>query len=52
MISKCGLCDSQLEYYNHKGTHIQICEMCPNVQFEYYSQGDVKRVEEFLRERK
>jgi ribosomal protein L37AE/L43A len=49
---KCNICEERsLTNFNHKGTHIWLCEMCPNIQFEYYCQEDARRVEEFLRER-
>ena len=48
-MSKCNICNSKIEFYNHKGTHIAKCKTCPNVQIEYYCEEDIKNLKEFLK---
>lgn len=42
---KCNICvTGEMEYKEHKGTRIYICDQCPNVQIEYYNNEDIKNL--------
>ena len=45
---KCNMCDGEMKYLNYKGTHIWICESCPNIQFECVEDKDVVNLTEYL----
>lgn len=45
---KCNLCDAEMDYLEYKGTHIWVCEDCPNIQFEFYTYEDVKNLEDYI----
>lgn len=45
---KCNMCDGKLDYLNYKGTHIWVCEDCPNIQFECVEDKDVENLIEYL----
>lgn len=46
---KCNMCEeANLQHHKFKGTHIYVCDSCPNVQLEYYSSENAKNLCEFL----
>lgn len=48
---KCSLCEAySMNYIEYKGTHIWICEDCPNVELEYYEDKDLENLKECLQD--
>lgn len=46
---KCNMCEEgDLQHHEFKETHIYVCNSCPNVQLEYYSNDNIKNLYEFL----
>ena len=46
---KCNICLSgEMEYLRVNGTHVYICEECPNVQLEYHFHEDVQNLHDYL----
>jgi len=49
---KCNMCDTdEIYHYDYKGTHIYVCDQCPNIQFEYVEPKDLDNLVEFMKER-
>lgn len=38
----CNMCDSKMNHKSLNNTHIYVCEECPNIQFEYYTEENLK----------
>ena len=46
----CTRCnDAPMTHTNHKGTHIYVCETCPNVSFEYCNQEDMDNLQDYAK---
>ena len=53
MVVHCTHClGAELDHVNHKGTHIYVCQECPNVTFEFPTQFDIKNFADYLNEHK
>lgn len=44
----CPCCDNELKYKQIKDTHAWICDICPVIMFEYYSDDDIKNLRLYL----
>lgn len=45
----CNMCEGEnLAYREYKGTHIWICDNCPNIQFESIERKDINNLKELL----
>lgn len=48
-VLKCMHCEhSSIKHVIYKGTHIYICNECPDVTFEYSTQKDIDHLNEYL----
>ena len=55
----CNMCQCSMTHYEHKGTHIWICDGggkdeevgCANIQFEYVVEGDLINLQKFISDR-
>lgn len=45
---KCNLCGGRMKYIEHNGTFIWVCEDCPCIQFEYYTDTDFRELGDYL----
>lgn len=45
----CNMCGGDLKHYNYNGTFIWVCQACPNIQFELWSETDVIELQEFFK---